>query len=193
MPDAWRWITGEIADIVRPAGFKRLRKAFVDLTVPDVPKQIAIERSRWNTPVSRRFALMLSIYLPARDAAGFAADGWKDHYTPVFHKNAGYLWGNEAFLYTVPDILPSEQLSGELRAHLTEHILPFFGRCTSIDAFVEVMDRENERLGKPFFSAGLAVALARLGRTDQSRKYFQQSIGDPEMIRKFAQSYGITL
>jgi hypothetical protein len=193
MPDPWRWIGDQIADIVAPAGFKRSKSSFVDLTVPDVRKQITIERSRWNTPVWRRFALVVSIYLPDSDDAGPAPKDWKDHSTPVFHKNAGYLWGDEAHLCDVPDVVPSDELAAELRAHLTGHVLPFLQRCSSLDALLGVLDGENKRLGENFFSIALALALARMGRTEQSRKYFKESLGDPEDIRQMALHHGITI
>ena len=52
---------------------------------------------------------------------------------------------------------------------------------------------ENKRLGANFFSAPLAIALARLGRTEESRKYFLESLGDREILRQMASGYGITI
>jgi hypothetical protein len=177
VPDVWSEIAAEIGRQLRPHGFAKRRNRFADASAPEVLKEIVLERFRWNTPGSRKFALTLNVSL-----AG----------TLVLTKNVGFLWGDESYLFTVPDA-SLEPLFDELRLHVERDVVPFCRRCDSVDAVVAVLNELNARLGYPFFSATLAVALARLGRLDEARPYFAEMQGDPESIRTFARTFGITL
>lgn len=191
-PDPWRWIHAQVGDILKPFGLVKRGKAFISDTKSEVVTQIVTQRSRFNSPMWKRFALFLLIDVADRDATRFTR-GQEAHYTPVFNKNIGYLWGDEAFMYTVPDVVPSSELAAQLRKHLVDHVMPLIRRCSSVEGLMSVVDAENRRLGANFFSMSLAIALARRGRMEDSRRYFQESLGDPELVRQAARGFGITL
>jgi len=193
MPDeAWKRIDAELARVLVPAGFVRRGKPFVDQRARPVVKEIAVERSRWNVPGRRRFALLLTISVGDREARDYFAPDRDARYTPVFRKRTGYLRGEEALEFTVPED-GLEPLFAALDRHLEEDVLPFCRRIDSVEALIAVLEAENARLGEPFFSATLAVALARLGRLDEARKYFAEMQGVPENVRTFAARYGVQL
>jgi hypothetical protein len=193
MADVWKQIAAELGRLLKPYGFAKAGLSFIDKHNEEVVREVRIEKFRWNTPGHQRFQLKLSLYLATGNSGEFTFKGQDAHYSLVFQESAGYLWGEEAFLYLVPETLPDEAFFAELRLHVTHYIVPFLQQCTSIDAVIDVLEQENRKQGQNFFSATLAVALARLGRKEESRKHFRQCLGDLDSIRKFAELYGIHL
>lgn len=188
--DIRRNIAAELSAILQGTSFTRVGNAFLDRSNPEVLKKIEIENYRWNTPIQKKFQLTVGIDLcKAEDQA---RDSTADCF-PVFRKNSGYLWGDETFLYELSPELPSQQIASELRHHLQNYVLPFFQKCDSVDGVINALHDENKKLGRNFFSAALAVALARLGRKQESKAFFRESIGDPEIIRLAAQAHGVDL
>lgn len=189
----WKQITDELGKLLKPHGFIKSGLGFISRQNEEVVRHVKIEKFRWNVPGHEKFQLLLSLYLATSPSGEFTFKGQDARYSLVFQKNAGYLWGEESFLYLVPEPPSNEVFFSELRFHVMHYVVPFLESCTSINAVIDVLERENWKLGQSFFSAALAVALARLGRLDESRRHFQQSLGDPESIRKLAGLYGVRL
>ncbi len=181
--DRWRWVTTEIAKIVGSIGMVQNRNAFTYQSVPEVVSRIRIERARFNPPGFERFSLNLEIDVADLEATKF---------TTVVGNNIGTLWGEPGVEYMLPASVPSTELADRLRADLEQHVLPVIQRCTNIDAVIPVVDTVNHHLGRNALSMTLAMALARAGRLDESRTYFQQSLGDPEVVKKIASAFGVT-
>jgi hypothetical protein len=189
----WKHVTSELATLLKGAGFERSGATFFRRQADGVVVQVTVEKFRWNVGLIRKFQLKLTIYLPDQSGHPFSLKDWHPHYTPLFGKSAGYLWGDEGSWFELPASLPDERFSAELRRRVCDDVLPFLARCDGIDATVAVLEEENARRGKPLFSAGLALALAKLGRKEQSRKHFEQSPGDRSAIRQLAAHYEIVL
>lgn len=188
-----RKLIAEVARILEESPFSRVGNSFLDLSSPEVLKRMEIEGYRWNTAFEKKFQIILSIDLCRPGTRKTSVRRSADHCFPVFRKNAGYLWGKETFLYVLRPPFRLEQPASELRHDIGHYMLPFFEKCDSIDGVIRTLREENKKLGRNFFSAALAVALARLGRVGESREFFLESMGDPEMIRKAARAYGINL
>jgi hypothetical protein len=197
-PADWKLVMSDLATWLKPAGFQRSGATFVRQE-QGVAIEITVERFRWNVGTMRRFQLKLRIYLPDRIDRTFSAKDWHPHFSPVFGQSAGYLWGDANFWFELPASLPNEGFSAELRRRVEGYVLPFLARCTSFDSTVAVLDEENEGRGRGDFSFFLAEAMAKSGRTEQSRKYFRKCLElayNPEQastIRQIAQRLGIEL
>lgn len=194
--ERWKLIGAQLDRLLRPAGFRKAGLAFSDVQAEFV-RDVRIEKYRWNTPAGMGFApqfsLMLSLYLAAGERGNHRFGKPPGTYSIVMQKNAGYLWGKENFLYSLPELASMDTLLAELAQHLDTYVLPFMAGCTSIDAIVASLEAENARLRENIFSTSLAMALARLGRLDASRRHFESSIGDRASIVQMARHYGIEL
>ncbi len=193
MADVWKQIMAELGRLLKPYGFLKSGLGFINGHNKEVVRQISIEKFRWNTPAQQRFQLMLSLYLSTGDAGEFTFKGREARYSLVFSKSSGYFWDDEAFLYLVPGTLPDETFFAELQLHVDRDLIPVLQRCTGVHATIAFLEQENQKQGRNIFSSSLAVALARLGRKEESRRHFRQSLGDPEAIRRLAEHYGVSL
>jgi hypothetical protein len=192
MKDFWKQLADELALILKPHKFKRSGLVFTYDNGADVIHTIAVGKYRWNTPERQRFQLDLAVYLATGRAGEFTFKGRDSHFSLVFTKNVGYFWGEENHLFDVPNT-DVQSLFVELRRRIANDVLPFVRRCTSIETVIDSLDQENRKQGRNIFSISLAIALARLGRIEESRKYFLQSIGNRETLAQMAQQYGVIL
>jgi hypothetical protein len=193
MPNVWKQIASELGSSLEPRGFRRSRLTFIDEQHPEVIRTIAIVKFRWNVPGQQRFQLVLSLYLATGQAGEFTFTGRQARYSLVFQKNVGYLWGDEAFLFLIPDVLPDETFSTQLRGVVEGRILTFLEGCTSIDGVVQALDEEDSKTGRNLFATQLGIALARLGRMEESRQHFLRAPGATESVRQLAVQYGVKL
>lgn len=193
MPDVWKQVAEELNTLLAPLGFRRSGLRFVNTRNPEVVRTITVSKFRWNTPGDYRFQLVVSIYLATGDTGEFTFARCPGHYSIVFERSAGYLLDDEELLYRVPEPLPSEAFRERLRTDLEQRVLPFLESCDSIDSTVRVLDAEGRRSGQSLFSMQLAIALARLGRLEESRSFFLRTKGDPAIVRQVAAQYGIRL
>ena len=193
MPNPWEQIAAEMTSLLRGHGFKRSGLRFTDVRDGGVVRQVSLLKFRWNVPGHQRFQIMLSLYLATGDQGEFTFGPSPRRYSLVFEKSSGYLRGDENFLYVVPPSLPDSSFLAQLRRDLTDDILPFLDCCTTTDMVIATLEQENQKVGRNIFSITLAVALARLGRIEESRLHFRKSVGDREAIRSLAGQYGISL
>lgn len=189
----WKQIAVELGRLLMPHGFKKSSLGFIDIQKEGIVRQLKVQKFLWNVPGQQRFQLILSLYLATGDSGEFTFKGRDDHYSLVFQKNSGYFWGEETYLYEAPQLMPDETFFGKFDIHFTRYIFPFLKRCTSIDDVIAVLEGENRKLGRNFFSLMLAIALARLGRKAESRKHFLEALGDQELIWQIAAVHGINL
>lgn len=193
MPDVWKQVAGELNTLLAPLGFRRSSLRFINTRNPEVVRTITVSKFRWNTPGDYRFQLVVSIYLATGDTGEFTFARCTGRYSIVFERSTGYLLDDEELLYRVPEPLPSEAFRERLRTDLEQRVLPFLESCDSIDSTVRVLDAEGRRSGQSLFSMQLAIALARLGRLEESRSFFLRTKGDPAIVRQVAAQYGIRL
>lgn len=193
MADVGKQVAGELNALLGPHGFRRSGLKFVNSRNAEAVRTITISKFRWNTPGDYRFQLIVSIYLATGDTGEFTFGGCAGRYSIVFERSAGHLLGDEALLYRAPEALPSEAFRERLKTDLEQRVLPFLASCDSIDSTVRVLDAEGRKSAQSLYSMQLAIALARLGRMEESRSFFLRTQGDPTIVRQVAAQYGITL
>jgi hypothetical protein len=193
MADVGKQVAGELNTLLGSHGFRRSGLKFVESRNPEVVRTITISKFRFNTPGDYRFQLIASIYLATGEQGEFTFAGRAGRYSIVFERSAGYLLGDEALLYRVPESMPSEEFRERLRTDLEQRVLPFLASCDGIDSTVRVLDAEGRKSAQSPYSMQLAIALARLGRLEESRSFFLRTQGDQTIVRQVAAQYGITL
>jgi len=193
MADVWKQIAKELNTLLAPRGFQQSGLKFVNRVIPEVIRAVTVSKFRWNMPGDFRFQLIVSVYLATGDTGEFDFPGCAGRYSIVFERSTGDFVGDESLLYRVPAQLPLEELDERLRANLESRVLPFLDSCSSIDATIGALDKYGNTTGHRLFSMQLAIALARLGRVEESRILFLRTPGDESVVRQVAATYGITI
>lgn len=191
--EIWKQLLTDFSETLKPYGFVKAKLCFTDRTIPDVIRQVSIEKFRWNLPDRQQFNLILSLHLATGKEGEFSFKGHTAGYSLVFRKGLGYFLGDETSLFLLPNTLSDQVPITDLHRHVTNFLLPVLERCISRDAVIDFVEEENQKTGGHFFSAGLAIALARLGRIEESKRHFRQCPGDPATIAQMAERYGIDL
>lgn len=153
-----------------------------------------IEKLRWNTKHSVTFWFNVRLLVGALPAGMQATKNNLLHHTfPAYAVHMGALWGNEGDMYTILDPATAPSLSLRVRGDLGNHILPFFGQFGDHNDVIAFLVAENLKTCTRAHSFALANVLARLGRLEESERYFRESTGDPDAVRRMARSFGIEL
>lgn len=181
----------ELERILRPHGFRRVAWKYLNSEVSAVVRQIAIEKFRWNAPGMHRFRLLLKLYLATGAAGEFVFPSLPGRYSLVLEVGDGIFRDDESAFHLLPPDPADPAFLAGLRAMVEQDVLPFLDRATSLEGVVAPLEEASHRAGRDLHTVPLAIALARLGRTEESRFQFRRAAGDPEAVRAVAKHHGI--
>lgn len=182
----------EVADMLKTEGFIHRGNSFLKETPPLV-FELTLEKHRWNIGESIQFWIALKIYMSKEDAPRFTLNNWISNFSLIFAKRIGYLWGEEHYMYSFPADNYTKALNTQVQKNFDQYLFPLLHRISTLNDLMNYLDLENQKLGFNFFSFTLAIGLARIGKLEMAKKYFQQSIGDKMLIKKTAANFNIKL
>jgi hypothetical protein len=186
-------VRSELRAQLVPAGFERAGSMFIRRQPDEIVAQVEVAGYRWNVSPLRQFEVILGVYAGDGSGVAFAPKSWHPKFTLLIHRNVGALLDGKGRWFELPPDLPDEGLSSELRRCIEDSVLPFFARCNGLEATIATVASAFERSDGVKYPITSAIALAKRGRKEESREYFRRSPGDPDMIRKMAALYGISL
>jgi len=190
-------LKGEVAPLLAAHGFRTTGKAFVRADA-EVAQLLEVEISRFSSALSLSFWVHAQVFLGDfrgekklnRDALLLAAH-------PVWTTRIGALWGNENEAYTFSGEAELDAVAERLLRDLAGRVLPLLQRLRTtagVIAFLEELDRASRC---PRSAFGLASALARAGRLEESKPYFRRCMCEDaianEALLKIARSLGVEL
>ena len=185
-------VKNQISPFLKSFGFEPKKNQFIKHS-NDIVQIIEIKKSRWNTSLMAKFSLQIKIYV------GNYINNQKLTSTIlfkngmlIFSKPLGYLIDNESYSYQI-DISTIMELESQIQNDITNILFPFLKNLKTIEDIILMITSENEKIGYNFFSLGLAISLAKIGRTKESKKFFEESIGDRDILRRTAKKYNIDL
>lgn len=183
----------DIAPLLKESSYTTKGTSFYKIE-QDIVKYIDLEYFRWNSPQSLSF--WFNIYLFYGD---FTKTTKIDRNTlfkegaNLFFRRIGYLWSEENHMYQISNEISPNELSKQMQSDITDNLLPFFEEMSSLDSIISYLREENKKIGTNFYSLAIAIALAKAGRKEESRQYFQESPGIKEALIKTAAFYGIDI
>jgi hypothetical protein len=192
MADPFRLLAAALTEVLRPHGFRAAGLRWRNVTVPAVVRDLSVEKFRFNAPGLLRFRLVLSFYLATGAEGEFGFPRLAGRYTLALQTNDAALRGEDGIFRLLPDPVAAGFLS-DLQREVAVSLLPRLEAATSVEAVEGLAAEAERRVGAGRHAAVLAIALARLGRTEAARAQFRRSPGEPGALRAMAARYGIDL
>ncbi|MBN2444771.1 MAG: hypothetical protein JXJ04_25670 [Spirochaetales bacterium] len=84
-------------------------------------------------------------------------------------------------------------LNRKINEDFETFMFPFYNKFTHLNDVIQYLIEENKRLNMCINSFRLAVIMAKLGRKEESKKFFKESIRVKEAIAQAARYHGIDL
>jgi hypothetical protein len=153
-----------------------------------------LEYFNWNTQVSFSFWFNLHlVYGSFEEEKKINNKILLTKGDSLFFKRTGFLWDEENHMYSMTSAGDAGTLSGRIKKDFETRVFPFFNRFTDIEDVIRFLTDENKRLGRCEYSFRIAIVLAKMGRKEESKQFFSESIGMKEAIINAARHHGIEL
>lgn len=187
----------EVAPLLAAHGFRAQGRAFFR-TTGELTWYLEVEPSRFSTAHSLSFWLNVQLFVgDVRGEKKLTRDALLTKAYPAWTSRIGALWGNEDEAYALSGEADLAALGARLQGDLVRHLLPFLQRLRSVEAVVAFLEEQLRASGDQRHAFSLANVLARTGRLEESKAYFQKVMGtDPtanEALRRIARSLGVEL
>ena len=182
-------LKGSITPLFQTNSFTKSGNIFYKIE-KELVKLVNLEYFRFNSAVSFSFWFNIKIYCGNYENAKkisekiLLADG-----PTAFFRKLGYLWNNKNHMYQITPNTDPEELQDKIVSDFTQKLFPFYNKINTFDDVINFLKEDNR---DNFNTTTLAILLAIAGRKEESKEFFKHCPGDPEMIKNFAQLYGVT-
>jgi hypothetical protein len=95
--------------------------------------------------------------------------------------------------YSIDSNSNISELADLLKSELIIPYQEFLITTKNLDDFLIKINTRDLNAGRNPYAMNIAVALSKIGRLAESKRFFLRAEGDPQIIRKMASQYGINL
>lgn len=184
-------------ELLKPLGFKKKANNFY-LQLDTVGQIINVQKSRWGNKDSISFTINAGIFVPEY---WLKFDNFSDKVLPAYptetqcliRKRIGELRNQDDTWYDIKEGTDEQELIAEMRKNLTNFILPYFSRLSSIEKMLQELDSADVMMPP----IGKLILYGEFGQFDKAKREYEQLLSNSTSlpflmtVKEHGQKYGL--